>query len=60
MLRTIRCPEVEVEELNSYTRQMIRIGELADNSDDSERTSGCRGMSCHCSSSERDQSDDMV
>ena len=60
MLRAIRCPEVEVEELNSYTRQMIRMGELGDNSDDTERTSGCRGMSCHCSSSERDQSDDMA
>ena len=56
MLRTIRCPEVE--ELNFYTRQMMRVGEMA-NSDNSERTSGCKG-SCHCSSSDCDRSDDAI
>ena len=47
MIRTIRCPEVE--ELNFCTRQMMRMG---------ERTNGCK--SCHCSSSDCDQSDDVI
>ena len=61
-LRTIRCPDVGgVVELDAFTRQMIAMEEVAGNSDDSTgRSSGCRGMSCHCSSSERDGSDDMV
>ena len=61
-LRTIRCPEVGgVEILNEFTRKMIEMEELAGSSDESTgRSHGCRGTSCHCSSSERDGSDDMV
>ena len=59
-LRTIRCPDVGgVEILNEFTRKMIELEEIAGNSDES-RSSGCRGKSCHCSSSERDGSDDMA
>lgn len=57
MLRTygppIRCPEVE--ELNSYVRQMIRMSNMAE-SDDSERTQEWQNGSCHCSSPEQDYS----
>ena len=61
-LRTIRCPDVGgVEELNEFTRQMFAMDEVAGNSDEStDRSHRCRGKSCHCSSSERDGSDDMA
>ena len=61
-LRTIHCPDVGgVEILNEFTRKMIEMEEIAGNSDESTgRSHGCRGTSCHCSSSERDGSDDMV
>ena len=61
-LRTIHCPDIGgVEELNEFTRQMIAMEEVAGNSDESTgRSHSCRGISCHCSSSERDGSDDMV
>ena len=61
-LWTIRCPDVGgVEELNEFTRQMFAMEDVAGNSDEStEGSHRCRGKSCHCSSSERDGSDDMV
>ena len=61
-LQTIRIPDVGgVEELNEFTRQMFAMEEVAGNSDElTDKSHRCRGKSCHCSSSERDQSDDMA
>ena len=61
-LRTVRIPDVGgVEELNGFTRQMFAMEGVGENSDElTDKSHGCRGKSCHCSSSERDQSDDMA